>query len=93
MGRTNPTYRDRLRRVQDNWSDYRRALRQRDQASFDALWEDAGQYADAAGYQNPPRTFDAILISMLLAQHTRIQELEDRLSRLEPPEESQPGGD
>ena len=92
MGRTNPTYRDRLRHAKEDWGEYRRALRRRDQDTFDRLWEDASQYADAAGYQNPARTFDGILFSMLLAQQSRIQDLEARLVALTP-EDSQPGGE
>ena len=38
MGRTNPTYRDVLRSLEDDWTDYRRALRQQDQHHFDPLY-------------------------------------------------------
>lgn len=79
MGRTNPTYRDTIRRLEDGWSDYRRALRYRDQEYFDRLWEHAATYADAAGYHNSARTMDLVLISIALAQERRIAELEASL--------------
>ncbi|GAB7095294.1 hypothetical protein JCM30237_24470 [Halolamina litorea] len=77
MGRSNPTYRDNLRHLEDRWSDYRRALRRRDQEHFDHLWEQAAGYADAAGYQNTGRNLDLVLVSIILAQERRIAALED----------------
>lgn len=79
MGRSNPTYRDSLRRLEDRWGDYRRALRRRDQAHFDRLWEHAATYADAAGYQNRERDLDLLLVSVVLAQERRIDALEAEL--------------
>lgn len=79
MGRTNPTYRDTLRHLEDQWSDYRRALRYHDQEHWDSLWTQAADYADAAGYHNSERSLDLVLMSMLLAQERRIAELEAQL--------------
>lgn len=79
MGRSNPTYRDNLRSLEEHWGDYRRALRRRDQAHFDRLWEHAAGYADAAGYQNQSRTLDLVLVSIMLAQERRIATLEAEL--------------
>ncbi len=79
MGRTNPTYRDTLRNLEDGWGDYRRALRYRDKEHFDRLWEHAAGYADAAGYHNSVRSMDLVLMSIVLAQERRIAELEERL--------------
>lgn len=80
MGRSNPTYRDNLRRLEERWGDYRRALRRRDQEHFDRLWEHAAAYADAAGYQNTERNLDLVLVSVVLAQERRIAELEAELA-------------
>jgi len=79
MGRTNPTFRDLLRSLEDDWQDYRRALRRPDQDRFDRLWEDARQYADAAGYQNHQNPMTVVLFSMVLAHERRIEELEAEL--------------
>jgi len=56
MGRTNPTYRDALRAIEERWQDFRRALRRRDQPRFDQLFAYAREHADASGllnHQNP----------------------------------------
>lgn len=79
MGRTNPTFRDVLTSIEDDWRDYRRALRRPDQDRFDRLWEDARQYADAGGYLNHQNPMVVVLFSMTLAQEQRIQDLEAEL--------------
>jgi len=56
MGRTNPTYRDALRAIEERWAEFRRALRRRDQPRFDRVFEYAREHADASGllnHQNP----------------------------------------
>ena len=79
MGRTNPTYRDVLRLVRDDWEDYRRALRRPDQNRFDQLFEDARQFADAGGYLNHPSPTIVVLFSICLAQQKRIEDIEAEL--------------
>ena len=79
MGRSNPTYRDTLRHLEERWGDYRRSLRRRDQEHFDRLWEQAAGYADAAGYQNTERNLDLVFVSIILAQERRIAALEAEL--------------
>jgi len=79
MGRTNPTYRDTLRHLEEEWTDFRRGLRHREQEHWDQLWEQASGYADAAGYHYTTRKMDLVLMSMVLAQERRIAELEAEL--------------
>lgn len=81
MGRTNPTYRDFLQRYEEQWQPYRRALRRQYQADFDALFEGAHQFADAAGYVNAEDPQIAALVSMLLAQQVELRELREQLER------------
>ncbi|WP_433626481.1 hypothetical protein [Halomicrococcus sp. NG-SE-24] len=83
MGRTNATYRDLLRAMESRWSDYRRALRREDQAAFDRLFEHARAHADAGGLQNHQRVEVTVLVSVVLEQQKRIDDLEDRLDHLE----------
>lgn len=85
MGRTNPTYRDALRRLEERWQSYRRALRRRDRPHFDRLWEQAAGHADAAGYHNRERNLDLLLFSVALAQERRIAELEAAVERTPAP--------
>lgn len=80
MGRTNPTYRDQLRRIEDDWGSFRRALRRDDKAHFDRLFVAARNYADAAGYQNHPDPMVAVLVSVLIDQQRRLAELEEATS-------------
>ena len=83
MGRTNPTYRDRLRSLEERWSDYRHTLRRRDREPFDRLWEHARGHADASGFQNPPDPMDAVLLSVCLEQERTIETLAERIDTLE----------
>jgi len=83
MGRTNPTYRDELRRFRERWAPFRRALRQPYQAPFDALLEGGERFADAAGFQAPMDAERGVLVSMLLAHEVDRRALEDRVAALE----------
>lgn len=79
MGRTNPTYRDFLRRFERDWQPYRRGLRRQYQADFDRLFERAQAHADAAGYANAPDPHVAAILSMLLAQEVELRRLREEL--------------
>ncbi|MEF8827594.1 MAG: hypothetical protein V5A49_01090 [Haloarcula sp.] len=83
MGRTNPTYRDALRAIEERWSDFRRALRRRDQPRFDRLFEYAREHADASGLLNHQNPFLPALLSIDLEQEARLAEHEERLEELE----------
>ncbi|WP_142860647.1 hypothetical protein [Salinigranum halophilum] len=79
MGRTNPTYRDSIRGLEDQWQPYRRALRRDDQPHFDRLFEHARAHAAAGGYLNPQLEELPLLVSILLEHERRLCELEQRL--------------
>lgn len=83
MGRTNPTYRDTLRALQDRWSDFERALRCRDKPHFEHLFQYAHRHADAGGYQNHDEPLFPVILSILLEQEKQMQQLETRLEELE----------
>lgn len=74
MGRTNPTYRDRLRNLEAEWEPYRRALRRADQERFDRLFEHARRHADAAGYQNHADPLVAALLGMVIEHERRLDD-------------------
>jgi len=80
MGRTNPTFRDVLRSVEDRWQPFRRALRHEDQQRFDRLLKHAQTHADAAGNLNHQSPIVPILVAIALAQERRIDELEQQLA-------------
>lgn len=83
MGRTNPTYRDCLSALEGEYSDYRRALRARDQPQFDALFEHAHEYAHAASHLNHADPEIPLLVSVLLAHERELATLRDRVATLE----------
>ena len=83
MGRTNPTYRDTLRVLEDDWEDYRRALRREDQQRFDHLFEYAHQHADAAGNLTHRNPIIPTLFSIILEQEAQIDNLEERVDAIE----------
>ncbi|WP_435062822.1 hypothetical protein [Halobaculum sp. EA56] len=83
MGRTNPTFRDILARMEDEWGDFRRELRRRHQPLFDRLWTYAREHADAASQLNHPDRLAPMLVSIAIEQEDRIDELEQRVDELE----------
>ncbi|MFT4957497.1 MAG: hypothetical protein ACI9PP_000773 [Halobacteriales archaeon] len=87
MGRTNPTFRDLLGRIEDRWGDYRRALRRDVRPAFDRLFEYGRRHADAAGVQNPRDPLQAVLLSIAIEQERRIDELESQVQRIDELEE------
>jgi hypothetical protein len=82
MGRTNPTYRDQLAAVEDEWSAFRRVLRRQNKPRFDQLFVYARDHADAAGNLNPADPLAPVWMSVVLEQERRIDELEDRVESL-----------
>jgi hypothetical protein len=83
MGRTNPTYRDALRAIEDRWGEFRRALRRRDQPRFDQLFEYAREHADASGLLNHQNPLLPALLSIDLEQEATLEDHEERLEALE----------
>lgn len=83
MGRTNPTFRDRLTDIERAWSGYRRTLRRADQERFDRLFEAARGHADAASYLNHAEPLFPILMSILLDQRRELDALAARVDTLE----------
>ena len=83
MGRTNPTYRDLLSRIEDRWQDFRRTLRRRDQPHFDRLFEHASAHADAAGVLNHEDRLAPLSLSIDLEQERSIREMDARIDDLQ----------
>ncbi|OYR45952.1 hypothetical protein [Halorubrum sp. Hd13] len=82
MGRTNPTYRDQLGTIEEEWSPYRRALRRQDKSRFDQLFVYARDHADAAGNLNHPDPLAPVWMAMALEQERRIADLESQVDSL-----------
>lgn len=69
--------------MESRWEEYRRGLRYADQSVFDRLFEFARAHADASGLLNHQFVEIPALVSILLEQQKRIDDLEDRLDHLE----------
>ncbi|MXR50804.1 hypothetical protein GRX03_04180 [Halovenus sp. WSH3] len=83
MGRTNPTYRDRLEEIEAEFEPYRRALRASEQPHVERLFEHGRTYAHAAGYLNHPNPEIPFLVSVLLAHERELAALTERVAQLE----------
>ena len=82
MGRTNPTFRDRLAALQDRWKRYRRGLRHENQPRFDRLWNYATKHADSGGLLNHETPILPVLMGMNVEQERRLDELEAEVEAL-----------
>lgn len=78
MGRTLPTFRALLDRLELEWSDYRRALTEAEQRRWDGLWQQARRHASASTNAAPLNPLEAVLLSMLLEHEKRLVDLENR---------------
>lgn len=83
LGRTNSTYRQHLNRFFDNLRPLRKALRSDNKKYFDSLKEDAHSFAHASSYLNHSNPRLPALLSMMLGNRRRIDELEKRIEELE----------
>ena len=81
MGRTVPTFRQRIEEAIRHWAKFRRALRREDQPYFDRLFLCVRSYTQAATYQSSDNTMEAIFLSIALDQEKRIAALEQLLQR------------
>ena len=83
MGRTLPSYRMVLEHERSLWvKHYAKRLRKHHRKSFDELWDKAFQLADAASANTRPVALDNILMSMLVAQQTEMQQLREEIQKL-----------
>lgn len=75
MGKTNPTHRDQINTLEDQWGKYQRMPRRRHKPAYDQLWTHARSHADAGGARNPPNPMESVLLSICLEQQLAINEL------------------
>lgn len=78
MGRTGPTVREQLDRLERDWRPFRRSLRRRHRPAFDRLFERARGHADAASQQNPRDPWRAFVVAVLLAHEAELRALRER---------------
>lgn len=75
MGRTEPTFRNLLDRLEVEWRDYRRGLTGEEQRAFDALFQKARAHASASGNAARVDPMEPVLLSMLLEHELELRRL------------------
>jgi hypothetical protein len=83
MGRTVPTFTMVIQQEMESWSKFRRGLRKEDQEALDELFRAARLQLAGSAYAARPIPFESIVMSMLITQQRSIQELRERVARLE----------
>lgn len=75
MGRTEPTFRHLLDRIEHEWRDYRRGLTVEEQRALDALFQKARAHASASGNAGRSEPMEPVLLSMLLEHELELRRL------------------
>jgi len=88
MGRTVPTFVQRIEETSRQWAKYRRALKREDQEHFDRLFQRVRFYTQAATYQCHDSTMEAILLSIALDLEKRLCAIERFLQQAGVPHEN-----
>ncbi|MFX0034527.1 MAG: hypothetical protein ACFE9I_02665 [Candidatus Hermodarchaeota archaeon] len=83
MGRTVPSFRPALEHEIESWKDFKRALRPEEQKIFDKLMNFARIHADAGSMSARPVLSEVLFISFAVEQEKRIEELEEKVKKLE----------
>ena len=82
MGRTVPTWRNRIESEMTSLEPFRRALNSGDKLVFDELLNGVRKRRTAGGMLPAQDAWKPMLMSMLIECHSRIAELEQRIESL-----------
>jgi len=77
-----PSYRQALECEVERWKGFRKALRKSDREAFDDMMNACRKYASAGGMATRPVLFEAMLMSILLAQQKSLQEIRKELDEI-----------
>jgi len=72
-----------IQQEMESWSKFRRGLRKEDQDALDELFRAARLQLASSAYAARPIPFESIAMSMLVMQQRVIQDLRERVARLE----------
>ena len=75
MGRTEPTFRLLLDRLEAEWRDYRRGLTPREQEAFDGLFQKARAHASASSNVCRVDPLESVFLSMLIEHDLELRAL------------------
>lgn len=73
MGRTEPTFRHLLDRLEVEWRDYRRGLTTDEQRALDDLFQKARAHASASGNAGRSDPMESVLLSMILEHEIELR--------------------
>ena len=82
MGRTVPTWRNRIESEMTSLEPFRRALNSNDKIIFDELLNGVRKRRTAGGILPAHDAWKPMLMSMLIECYSRIEELEQRIENL-----------
>jgi len=91
MGRTIAPYSIQMELVEQRFSKFRRALRKQDQEIADDLFRYAKFHVQAGVMAANPNPADSMLFAMLLEQQRTIRKLQQQITELMPPQETENG--
>jgi hypothetical protein len=83
MGRTVPTFTMVIQQEMESWTKFRRGLRKEDQDALDNLFRAARLQLASSAYAARPIPFESIAMSMMVMQQRAIQQLRERVDKLE----------
>jgi hypothetical protein len=82
MGKTVESYRLALEDEIMRWKGFAKALRSEDRQAFEALMDACRSYASAASNATQPIIFEPMIMSILLLQQKKINQLEKTLDAI-----------
>jgi len=76
------SYRQALEGEIEKWKGFRKALRRRDREAFDEMVDACREYASAGGMATRPVLFEAMVMTILLAQQRSLRETKEKLEEV-----------
>jgi hypothetical protein len=86
MGHPLPSFSRLIEQERRRWAPFRRAISQPDQEAFDSLFACVTRHLQADVYLSRPRTFEAIILAVLLEHEKRIERIPKQLDGEQPRE-------
>ena len=82
MSRPWPSFSRLIEQERRRWASFRRALSQPDADAFDSLFACITRHLQAEVYLSRPRTFEAMILAVLLEHQKRVEEMVSELEKL-----------
>ncbi len=82
MGKTVPSYRIALEMEISRWRRFRKTLPEADREAFDELMDMCRSFGMASGNACNPVLFEAMTMSIMLAQENKLRELEYEINKM-----------